>query len=88
MAQTTLPNNTQLPTSIQVPTSAPMDVASMSMYMTVMMQTLQQWIAQAATILNGMEGYKFSVNTDGELVATAPNGIVTVVARPFEPQTP
>lgn len=61
-----------------------MDVASVSMYLTVMMQQLQQWIALASKTLNGFGEYQISVDDNGRLIATASNGIVTILARNFE----
>ena len=77
-----------VPTSIQVPSTQPADVQSVSMYLTVLMQQLQQWIGLASKLLNGFGDYQIGINDNGELTATAKNGVVTVLARPFDNTVP
>lgn len=72
-----------VPSGIAVSSTAPQDIQSVSLYLTTMLQQIQNWIAISAQVLNATGGYVFSVDaTTGNLIVTSPNGTVTVVGEP------
>lgn len=72
-----------VPSGISVASGAPQDIQSMALYLTTMINQIQNWIALSAQVLNAAGGYVFSVDaTTGNLVVTSPGGTVTVVGAP------
>lgn len=72
----------QVPNSLAIPSGAPSDLYSMSLFLTVAFNSLQQFVGLTATILNALGGYSFLVKPNGNLYIVGPNGTETLIATP------
>lgn len=71
-----------IPNSVQIPSGAPSDIQGLGLYLSLFGIVLNSWVAQVATVINGLAGYTFLVKPDNKLYVVSPAGTQTFIGNP------